>query len=171
MKNKRLRRRRKLWLLLCLLSFIVLLLGNILCVELLGGTTPVYSASELPEGATFDTETGEFSWTPEEGQAGVYSILFCASDGIDMDCELVTITVTKPEEGITSLTGDTIVELPERYDNIITALSVLLPSVCLATIAVFMLLAYESPIVAIVIGVIGITMFLAIIQAISGLLQ
>ena len=35
------------------------------------GDTLTYSASNLPVGATFDPATRTFSWTPEDGQAGV----------------------------------------------------------------------------------------------------
>ena len=54
---------------------------------------PIYSQSNLPLGATFDSETGMFSWTPEVGQAGTYTIRFSVSDGLAEDFEDVIITV------------------------------------------------------------------------------
>jgi uncharacterized repeat protein (TIGR01451 family) len=48
------------------------------------GTVPTLSAAPLPVGATFVDQgngRGVFDWTPAERQAGVYSIVFTASDG------------------------------------------------------------------------------------------
>jgi hypothetical protein len=54
----------------------------------------VYSASNLPPGATFDPLTATFSWTPAYGQAGVYpGVHFEVSDGELTDSEDITITV------------------------------------------------------------------------------
>jgi hypothetical protein len=52
-----------------------------------------FSASNLPDGASFDTMTGIFSWTPRYDQAGVYVVRFEVSDGDLSDFEDVTITV------------------------------------------------------------------------------
>jgi hypothetical protein len=52
-----------------------------------------FSASNLPEGASFDTATATFSWTPRYDQAGVYVVRFEVSDGVLSDFEDVTITV------------------------------------------------------------------------------
>jgi hypothetical protein len=53
-----------------------------------------YSASNLPPGATFDPQTGTFSWTPGYDQAGVYAdVHFEVSDGELTDSENITITV------------------------------------------------------------------------------
>jgi len=48
----------------------------------------------LPPGATFNTNTGAFSWTPTEADGGTYPLDFCVSDGSLQDCESITITVT-----------------------------------------------------------------------------
>ncbi|MDE3119983.1 MAG: hypothetical protein KGL03_13330, partial [Nitrospirota bacterium] len=40
-----------------------------------------FSAVGLPEGATFDTVTGRFDWTPGPAQAGDYLMFFTVSDG------------------------------------------------------------------------------------------
>ncbi len=52
----------------------------------------IYSASGLPDGATFDGTT--FSWTPGYDHAGSYSVNFQVSDGASTDSETVPITVT-----------------------------------------------------------------------------
>lgn len=47
-------------------------------VEDAGKTT--LSASQLPEGAVFDPQTGTFTWTPTFEQSGVYTVTFSISD-------------------------------------------------------------------------------------------
>ena len=58
------------------------------------GDALTYSASNLPLGATFDTATRTFSWTPGYSQAGVYAnVHFQVSDSKMTDYEDITITV------------------------------------------------------------------------------
>ena len=57
-----------------------------------------YSADGLPVGAAFDPATRIFSWTPEEGDAGNYSITFTISDGVLTDSENCEIMVTAPTQ-------------------------------------------------------------------------
>lgn len=53
-----------------------------------------YSAAVLPLGATFDSVTHEFRWTPAEDQGpGTYNITFTISDGAAFDSETIQITV------------------------------------------------------------------------------
>ena len=52
------------------------------------------SQTGLPVGATFDANTGHFSWTPGASDAGSYPMSFSASDGLLSDSENITITVT-----------------------------------------------------------------------------
>jgi hypothetical protein len=59
------------------------------------GDTLVYSASGLPDGATFDPDTRTFSWTPRYDQAGDYTVHFEVSDGEFTDSEDIVITVTR----------------------------------------------------------------------------
>ena len=59
------------------------------------GDQLVYSASNLPEGASFDADTRTFSWTPRYDQAGVYTVQFEVSDGELTDSEDVTIAVVQ----------------------------------------------------------------------------
>jgi hypothetical protein len=54
-----------------------------------------YSAASLPDGSSFDANTGTFSWTPRYDQAGVYSVRFEVSDGDLTDYEDVNITVVQ----------------------------------------------------------------------------
>jgi uncharacterized repeat protein (TIGR01451 family) len=60
------------------------------------GTVPTLSAAPLPVGATFadqDDGRGVFDWIPAEGQAGVYGIVFTASDGALEATRRATITI------------------------------------------------------------------------------
>ncbi|MGM0771198.1 MAG: disaggregatase related repeat-containing protein, partial [Halobacteriota archaeon] len=57
------------------------------------GNSLTYSATGIPAGATFDPDTAEFTWTPEEGQAGTYGVMFGVSDGELTDSETMLITV------------------------------------------------------------------------------
>jgi YD repeat-containing protein len=60
----------------------------------------------LPAHATFHTQTGLFTFTPEESQVGTISLTFLASDGMLSSSEPITITVTGAQPGgVTSLTG------------------------------------------------------------------
>jgi hypothetical protein len=56
-----------------------------------------FSASNLPLGAVFDTNTATFNWTPGFGDAGNYTnVEFTVTDDgvpLELDVELVTITV------------------------------------------------------------------------------
>ena len=59
------------------------------------GDQLVYTASNLPEGASFDANTQTFSWTPRYDQEGTYTVHFEVSDGELTDSEDVTITVVQ----------------------------------------------------------------------------
>lgn len=59
------------------------------------GDRLILSASGLPQGAVFNTTSGNFTWTPERGQAGTYTLTFKVSDGYLTDSENVTVTVNK----------------------------------------------------------------------------
>ncbi len=61
-------------------------------------TIPLLETSELPDNATFTDNgdgTGVFDFTPSFVQAWTYYVTFYASDDIDTDSEVVTITVTE----------------------------------------------------------------------------
>lgn len=53
----------------------------------------VYSAVNLPAGATFDPTTKTFSWIPDFSQAGAYNIQIKANDGTAESVKDVAITV------------------------------------------------------------------------------
>ncbi|MFA5104312.1 MAG: putative Ig domain-containing protein, partial [Candidatus Margulisiibacteriota bacterium] len=57
------------------------------------GTALTYSAANLPTGASFNTGTRVFSWTPGYSQSGSYSPIFTVSDGSLTSSETVVITV------------------------------------------------------------------------------
>lgn len=64
----------------------------------IGATDPqgdplTFSASGLPEGATFDPETRAFSWTPTFAQAGNHAVTFTVSDGEAADEEAIVVSV------------------------------------------------------------------------------
>ena len=58
------------------------------------GEPITYLVQGLPSGATLDSQTGDFSWTPSYTQAGSYQVTFIASDGNSQDSETITITVS-----------------------------------------------------------------------------
>jgi uncharacterized protein YkwD/PKD repeat protein len=58
------------------------------------GDSLTYSATGAPVGASFNTNTRTFSWTPSVTQAGTYQVTFRVTDGSLTDSETVTITVS-----------------------------------------------------------------------------
>jgi len=60
----------------------------------LEGDTLTFSSPNLPAGATLDSLTGAFSWTPNFAQAGTYSVTFTVSDPSGVpDSKTITVTV------------------------------------------------------------------------------
>lgn len=57
------------------------------------GDIITYSAIDLPDGATFDINTGAFSWRPSYNDSGTYTVVFVAEAGGLTDSETITITV------------------------------------------------------------------------------
>jgi hypothetical protein len=61
------------------------------------GNGLIYSASNLPSGASFNNSTHVFSWTPNFAQAGTHpGVRFSASDGSLSTYEDITITINQP---------------------------------------------------------------------------
>ena len=65
----------------------------------------------IPQGASFDSETQVFSWTPDYTQAGIHGVTFNVNDGEARDSETIIITVSDvdnitPDISITSPTSD-----------------------------------------------------------------
>ncbi len=61
------------------------------------GDTLTYSASDLPEGATLDRNSGLFSWAPTAEQEGTHIVAFEVSDGKLSALATITIYVVKQE--------------------------------------------------------------------------
>ncbi|MCK4461057.1 MAG: hypothetical protein KAW46_04600, partial [candidate division Zixibacteria bacterium] len=63
------------------------------------GAAPTLTSSTLPTGATFvdnGNGTGDFNWTPDYLQSGIYDVTFYATDdSAAVDSEVVTITVSE----------------------------------------------------------------------------
>jgi len=77
------------------------------------GYTLSYTASSLPENATFDATSRTFSWTPSGTQTGSYDITFTANDGTLSSEMTVKITVVSPDVGI----APTFVAIPDQTVN------------------------------------------------------
>jgi photosystem II stability/assembly factor-like uncharacterized protein len=61
------------------------------------GQTLTFSASGLPNGATFNAQTRQFTWTPANNQTGTFTVNFTVTDNGTpalSDTKSVTITVT-----------------------------------------------------------------------------
>ncbi|MGI6258923.1 MAG: putative Ig domain-containing protein [Anaerolineaceae bacterium] len=55
-----------------------------------------FSLTGAPEGATIDSSSGVFTWTPTEAQGpGSYTFSICVSDGELDDCETITVAVSE----------------------------------------------------------------------------
>ncbi len=75
------------------------------------GDVLTYSANRLPPGATFDSLTKTFSWTPNYDQARIYTnVIFYLSDGTATVSEVINITVNNVNRPpVLAITGDTTV--------------------------------------------------------------
>src|SRR5439155_19202368 len=68
------------------------------------GAVILLSATGLPSGATFESNTGVFYWKPNAGQTGSYSFVFSATDKNNpsqQDAKLMAVVV------VTALAGGT----------------------------------------------------------------
>ncbi len=86
------------------------------------GETPSLTATNIPQGASF--LDGVFSWTPDFGQAGSYSITFAAKDAAGLtDEKTISITVGKVDRPpvFTVVPKDSEVELGTIYTSLIQA--------------------------------------------------
>jgi hypothetical protein len=88
-----------------------------------------YTATSLPEGASLDSHTGIFSWTPTSTQVGSYNITFTATDDQGKSA-LMSTTVNvveglldgltdywKFDEGVGTITADATGQASGRFDN------------------------------------------------------
>ncbi len=70
-----------------------------------------YSVADLPTGATLDVDTGEFTWTPDYDDSGIYSVTFTVSDSSLSDSETINITVDNVNRApVFSSIGDKVVD-------------------------------------------------------------
>lgn len=70
------------------------------------GDAITYGASFLPGGASFDSNSHTFSWTPSNSQAGTYMVQFSAYDGKAYAFQSVTINVNSANNGGNPNTGN-----------------------------------------------------------------
>ncbi len=69
-----------------------------------GGLTIVLSADNLPNGATFDANSGNFAWTPDDSQQGTYDVTFTATNSASTATSAhVSILVDSGKPIITSI--------------------------------------------------------------------
>jgi uncharacterized protein (TIGR03437 family) len=69
-----------------------------------GGLPPLLAADKLPAGASFDSQTGEFTWTPTESQQGEYDITFTAKNSAGVSSSgYVMIVVDSGKPTITAV--------------------------------------------------------------------
>ncbi len=67
------------------------------------GDTLTYTVGNLPTGASFNAAQHSFSWTPDYGTSGSYTVTFTVTDNgspAQSDSEEITITVEIPEDNI-----------------------------------------------------------------------
>src|SRR5439155_8577360 len=110
-----------------------------------GGSVSIV-ASNLPTGASFDSFTGEFAWTPSSDETGNYSITFTAMDGgtPPMEASQTIIIQVKPGPGQICLTCYRTLGLP-LDDGVVASLGFLgLISALVATVYVGMRSRGES---------------------------
>ena len=87
------------------------------------GDTLTYSAQNLPAGATFNSATQTFTWTPNYLQSEIYTVTFMVSDGSLMDSETISITVNEAgnQPPVLELIGDKNVYEEQILEFIINA--------------------------------------------------
>ena len=84
-----------------------------------------YSASDLPDGSTFNPATRSFDWTPEflpSENTRVFPVTFKVSDGVAEDSEVVTINVVNiNREPILDPIGQQVLAEGDIYNLVISA--------------------------------------------------
>ncbi|ETA69017.1 subtilisin-like serine protease [Methanolobus tindarius DSM 2278] len=82
-----------------------------------GPSTITYSANDMPAGATLDSDSGEFAWTPLYSQSGAYDVEFIATSNGLTDSETITITVNNVDR---APVFDTIIDKTVNENNTLT---------------------------------------------------
>lgn len=77
------------------------------------GDVLTYSAQNLPQGATFDSATQTFAWTPAETVQGTFSVTFLAADDTAAATETIQITVKQKASSLETQYND----LQKKYDE------------------------------------------------------
>jgi PGF-pre-PGF domain-containing protein len=83
----------------------------------------IFSASGLPSGATFNTSSRTFKWTPSASQTGMYSVSFKVSDGELNDYQKIAVTAREPSipgptGGSSGGGGGSSMSSGEKYENV-----------------------------------------------------
>jgi RHS repeat-associated protein len=100
----------------------------------------------LPDRATFNSQTGSFTFTPLATQVGTVTLTFVATDGILTTSEAITITVTgAPSGGVTSLTGRVDDTSQHPLDNLAVSLKGTALSTMTAADGTFILTSATMP--------------------------
>jgi hypothetical protein len=99
------------------------LLEFVITANDLDGDVLTYAASNLPDGATFDSDTREFSWAPGFDQEGTYpDIHFEVNDSELTDWENITIVVnTTNRAPVLDSIGDRSIDENSLLEFVITA--------------------------------------------------
>lgn len=86
--------------------------------------TVTVTATNLPSGSSFNTSTGEFSWTPDLSDEGVYTVEFTAIDnGSPAESSVLSVAITvgdnpTPVEQAEDIVDDVIeLVLPQNVEN------------------------------------------------------
>lgn len=87
------------------------------------GDTLIYSVSNLPTGAAFDTSTHTFNWKPAIGQADVYkNVIFSVKNSTSVVNEYVWITVERNDAPVIApLPGEFDVKVGEYLSFVVSA--------------------------------------------------
>lgn len=81
------------------------------------GNSFTLSATNLPTGATFDAQTGEFSWTPDLMQEGVYVVTFeAADDGSPSEIGTLDVVITVGDNPTPTEQAEALVETVLAYE-------------------------------------------------------
>jgi tripartite motif-containing protein 71 len=90
----------------------------------LDGEALTFGAQNLPQGATFDPVTADFTWTPIYGQAGIYSgIIFTVSDGQLIDSRELIVNVTQVKRApVLGVIGNKMVDEGQQLTFTISAM-------------------------------------------------
>ena len=57
-----------------------------------------FESDDLPSGASLNSSTGKFIWTPDENQVGTHSFNVRVSDGTDTDATSGSVSVSEPPQ-------------------------------------------------------------------------